>query len=193
MDWIQTYKNLVFDYNNISSENINIYDIAHALSNICRFGGHTIVPYSVAEHSIRCAELLYNESIDTQLWGLLHDAAEAYIGDIPTPLKKHLLFQSENYSISLNKYEEEILTTIAKTFNLSPTIPIKVKEKDRILLITEARDLLPSPLKKWQETHLKPLKSTIVPWSSFVAEQKFITKYIQLRKSLNVFSFKIPS
>lgn len=71
-------------------EDYNLEDIAHALSMICRFGGHSEFHYSVAQHSLLCAVKAreVGESTLFQLWCLFHDASEAYLGDIPRPLKE---------------------------------------------------------------------------------------------------------
>ena len=81
-EWIRTYsgENFYFD----DPKNIKIADIAHALSNICRWTGHLKTFYSVAQHSVICAEQI---AAPYKLRALLHDAAEAYIGDINKPLK----------------------------------------------------------------------------------------------------------
>jgi len=87
---LQTYTGKIFDFNDIRPEAIDIIDIAHALSNVCRWGGHCSKFYSVAEHSVLCSYLAaqeFPEDLKLQFYTLLHDASEAYIGDMPKPFK----------------------------------------------------------------------------------------------------------
>lgn len=89
---IRTFTDKKFYFLDIRPEHICIEDIAHSLSNICRYGGHCKQFYSVAEHSIACCDRMGNgEDASVRLWALLHDAAEAYIGDICKPLKTLLM------------------------------------------------------------------------------------------------------
>jgi uncharacterized protein len=93
---ISTYNGHAFDIFNPDSWVFDLDEIAQALSNTCRFGGH-VEFYSVAEHCIRVAHHLEDEgfSAHTQLIGLMHDAIEAYIGDIPRPIKKTFMLDGE--------------------------------------------------------------------------------------------------
>lgn len=79
------------------ASSLDMYDIAHALSLVNRFGGHTAVPYSVAEHSLGVSNMLLRATGDHRLarMGLLHDAAEAYLGDVVRPLKRQMDFYRE--------------------------------------------------------------------------------------------------
>lgn len=88
---IETYTGRFYDYDDPQPEQIAIEDIAHSLSQVSRFGGHTATFYSVAEHCVLVSRLLETGSARRyQLPGLLHDAHEAYLGDLPTPLKSAL-------------------------------------------------------------------------------------------------------
>lgn len=88
---LETYSGQFVDYDDPDPATISIYDIAHALSQVSRFGGHTKHFYSVAEHSILVSRLLDKSAHGAfRLAALLHDAHEAYLGDIPTPLKNAL-------------------------------------------------------------------------------------------------------
>ena len=91
--WITTYTGQHFYPLDPRPHEVNMLDIAHALSMICRFNGHTQFFYSVAEHSIRCAYHAHEQwpdRIELQLAALLHDASEAYLCDIPRPVKLQL-------------------------------------------------------------------------------------------------------
>lgn len=107
-------------------ETISIEDIAHGLSNHCRFGGQLPEFYSVAQHCIECFHIAPDEY---KKEALLHDASEAYINDIASPIKKEL----PDY----NMLEYKLMSTIAKKFNFMFPLPMKIKEIDRIMLEKE--------------------------------------------------------
>jgi len=173
-DWIQTFTGIAFYPLDPRVEDIDILDIAHALSNMCRFTGHTKVFYSVAEHSCRVAEILPRE---LKLWGLLHDASEAYLVDLPRPLKRHTSLGSIYRSI-----EDTLMLTICNKFGLPPQMPKEVSIADDTLLATEARDLLgPRPI-PWKNEVI-PLCGTIHPWiRPKDIERFFLDIYMLLRE-----------
>ena len=98
MSWMQTYTGLKFDPTKPNIEMINVMDIAHALSLQCRFNGHCLYFYSIAEHSVRVSKFLRKKK--DRLWGLLHDASETYVGDLIRPVKELLP--------KYNEIEEEV-------------------------------------------------------------------------------------
>jgi uncharacterized protein len=114
---------------------IRIEDIAHALSQQCRFAGHTRTFYSVAEHSVRVSLLCRPEDA---LWGLLHDASEAFLTDIPAPLKE--LPQFAPY----REAEHRLQRAVALRFGLPEDQPATVTEADDTMLWIEAHSLLGS-------------------------------------------------
>lgn len=113
---------------NPSPSEINIEDIAHALARICRYGGHCVGFMSVARHSIWVMERLEHLGSKMALTGLLHDAAEAYIGDVPRPLKRNPEMQ-----VFLDA-EKKLEACIAEVFDLAHPLPDIVMEADRQVL-----------------------------------------------------------
>ncbi len=111
------------DFNCIRADDIDIYDIAHNLANICRFNGACPQHYSVAEHSVIVSKLLSDEF---KLWGLLHDAHEAYIGDVITPIKEYL------GADRLASLKESLDILIAKKINVirGPRTICQIKRMD---------------------------------------------------------------
>lgn len=130
---IATYNGSRFFVNDPTPEEIDINVIAHALSNLCRFGGHCSQFYSVAEHSIRVASILPPE---LQLTGLLHDASEAYLVDMPRPIK---IIMPQYLEI-----EGKIMESVATKFNLFWPMPDHVKWADNALLAAEKKWLMPN-------------------------------------------------
>lgn len=172
MSWMKTYTGIKFYPLDTKPCDINIIDIAHALSLNCRWGGHISDYFSVAQHSYHVSEILPNE---LKLWGLLHDAAEAYISDIPRPAKQYL---PEYY-----KLEDSILKTVMEKYNQPWPMPQEVLDADNILLTTEARDLMNVNLEKdsdFLSISAVPLKEKIVPWSSDKAKAMFLERFYEL-------------
>ena len=129
-DWFQTYSGRQFWPCDPKPEEIYLVDIAHALSNQCRFAGHCQRFYSVAQHSVIVSEQV---PFEHAVWGLLHDAAEAYLVDLPRPIKRHSVLGRE-YKL----LEEQLQTCIAWRFGLqnTPEIPACVHVADDRALMT---------------------------------------------------------
>lgn len=127
---IRLNSNKLVDITNISEDDILIEDIAHALSNICRYNGHCNHFYSVAEHSMYVALFAPRE---LRLSALLHDASETYVGDIPRPIKKKLPI--------FNTIEKAIQETIDRKFGVDVNHPL-VKEVDNSMLATEYNQIM---------------------------------------------------
>ena len=143
-DFIGTYSGIHFYPLDPQPEDICIYDIAHALSQICRFNGHTRSMYDVASHSCNVQMLLYEKKYDAevQLYGLLHDSHEAYIADITRPLANCLSQSAQN---ELNEMKANVQRAIYKCFGLiepSTQIEIVIKDADNYVLALEAKELM---------------------------------------------------
>lgn len=182
--WCQTFLGVKFHHLDPRPEDIRIEDIAHALSHVARFGGHTkpTVGYSVAQHCVLAAR---HVSPAAQLAALLHDASEAYTGDVPRPLKRHMAFLLDGEVIPFKVVEDRIQACVHERFNVvvTPEIEAEVKAIDESLLVTEARDLM-SPLHPdWSLEWLKgrtPLESKVTPWSSLFAKSEFLREFRRL-------------
>jgi uncharacterized protein len=166
--WIQTYCGQQFWPMDPSPEEIDIRDVAHSLSMLCRFNGHCREFYSVAEHSVRVSRECQPEHA---LWGLLHDTAEAYFGDIPRPVKHQFP--------SISEMEDRLLKAAAERFGLVWPIPDAIAAVDEMLLATEARDLMDSPPADWLLT-ADPLRYKITPINPKEAEQAFLDRFEEL-------------
>ena len=174
-DWLQTYTGKCFYYDDPRPSDITIEDIAHALSQINRFCGHTRKPYSVAEHSVR-GSLIVPAHLAYDF--LMHDSPESVCQDLPRPLK--YLPGMEVY----RDYERRVAEVIAKKFKLRFPEPAEVKYADRVMLLTEQRDLLGQQAKPWEATAI-PLKGIIRPWSAKKAEKEFLLRFEELKGRKN--------
>lgn len=157
-------------------EDIHIEDIAHGLSNTCRYSGQVLGYYSVAQHCVHVSEIVERRggTLDEQKWGLLHDAPESYMTDMITPIKVEL--------INFDKIEGPIMNTIAEKFSLSPTIPKIVKEIDREICRSEMKCLL-SGNDDWKNI---PGEDFIIEdHPPIVAKRMFLKRYLELFEITN--------
>lgn len=137
-DWIQLISGEPFWPLDPRLGDIQIDDIAWALSMLCRYGGHVKRFYSVAEHCVMVSRIVPPEFA---LWALLHDATEAYLVDLPRPIK-HCM---PDYK----KHEQRLERVIAERFNLPWPMPAEVKDADTRMLLVERDQLLAASRLAW--------------------------------------------
>lgn len=169
---IQTVSGHRFNFLTPESSEFGLEDVAHALSHICRFTGHTREFYSVAQHSVLVSRLLPRE---LALQGLMHDAAEAFIGDVSSPLKRML---PEYKAI-----ERRIEAAVFARFGLPEFFDPAVKFADLVALATEKRDLMrhvPNGI-DWSALP-DPAATKLDPWTSAHAKQAFIDRFWELTR-----------
>jgi 5'-nucleotidase len=165
---IQVYGGHVIDPLDPDPADIFITDIAHSLSNQCRFAGHVSTFYSVAEHSLRVSDIV---PVEFKLDALMHDASETYLVDVPSPLKQALF--GEQY----REVEGRLMNVIAEKYGFNPEMPQAVRHADAVLLCTEARDLLgASPEQELWGPWLteQALSQKIEPYSPSEAKKQFL-------------------
>ena len=166
--WMQTASCKVFRFAAPDAEDVDILDIASALSKTCRFNGHCEDFYSVAQHSVMVSQIVPPEHA---LAGLLHDAAEAYVGDMVSPLKRAMP--------AFREVEDAVLAAIFERFGLMLPLPDAVKHADLVMLATEKRDLLgPSPL-DWGPLP-PPLDVQVRPGPWRWARRAFLSRFHEL-------------
>lgn len=155
---------------------ICIDDIAHHLSNQCRFSGATVEHYSVAEHCFRVSHLLetWGCSRLVQLEGLLHDASETWLQDVPSPVKHAPEFAF--YRDAERRWEY----AVAEVFGLPRERTARVTRADLVMLSTEARDLMPFRKEHWGSLEHAPLPNRIIPWPPYAAKNLFLARFKEL-------------
>lgn len=158
-----------FDFEHPERCEFGIEEIAHALSHICRFTGHTKQFYSVAQHSVLVSYLVPPEDA---LAGLLHDAAEAFIGDVAKPLKQLL----PDYQGIEARVERAVLFR----FGLPAPLPVTVKHADLQALQLELGALMPKTARNNSVRVLLPGWISIVPMDSWAARTAFLNRYKDL-------------
>ncbi|WP_035670040.1 hypothetical protein [Bradyrhizobium liaoningense] len=163
-DWIQTYTGKKFWPLDPKPEEVDIRDIAHALSLLCRFGGHCYRFYSVAEHSM----LVSRHSGAHALWGLLHDASEAYLIDVPRPLKRGL--------VGYREAEAKLQGVICEAFGLPVEQPDEVSRADVALLMDERLQIMAPAPEPWS-SDTDPLGAALSCHTPRIAEALFMEAF----------------
>jgi len=174
--WLCTFTGRAFVPSNPKPEMIDIVDIAVALSRESRFNGHTRTfhAYCVAQHSVLVSTIVPWEH---RLWGLLHDASEAYLKDLTWSVKQEV---RDLYK----PMEERVEQVIAIKFNLPWPMPACIKDADNRALATEKRDLMfPRSPKgyNWQDLP-GALPETIRPLPAMDALRRFIDRYNEITR-----------
>lgn len=164
----------LFDYNNPEGSDVQIEDIAVALSNVCRFAGHLHYFYPVAQHSVNASRIVAPEfAFDA----LMHDTAEAFTNDIPTPLKWAVP--------AFKELEIRIETAMAKKFGFNFPLPPEIKVADLQMLRIEKENI------KRDNSHWVMLEGIEIddaiklvdlsPWTPEEAYTNFMIRYHELR------------
>lgn len=175
--FIQTYSGRMFWPMDPNVDDIFIEDISESLSKICRFGGHSRSFYSVAQHCVLGSYIVEEKTNSAReaLAFLLHDASEAYVGDVVRPLKSMREFC---FYVDI---ENRVQDVIERKFGISFSHPI-IHEIDNVMLATEHRDLMPSALDWGPES--VPLSDHISPWSYGLARTIYLNRFYELTKEL---------
>lgn len=153
---------ILFDVFNPKAENIRIEDIAHALSKLCRYGGHCPYFYSVAQHCVLCS---YEKGTpQEQMEFLMHDASEAYMVDLPRPIKRNI---SQYRDI-----EDNLLGIIFGYFKLNFPLTERVHEVDNDLLAYEYENFFTNPNPNFEF------------WDPETAKKLFLARYYELKSQI---------
>ena len=173
---ILTRSGRYFDFLNPDPDTIDIKDIAWALSLTGRFSGHTKGFYSVAQHSVLAS---YQTPELFAFEALMHDAAEAYCGDMSSPLKSIC----KDYQV----IEDKVYKVIAKKFKLPESMSPEVHNADMVMLATERRDLLPYTTYLWSSIKgITPIRDRITILPSDMVYFHFLKRFNDLNKAKEV-------
>ena len=171
-DWMQTYTGRQFWPLDPRPDEIDIIDIAAALSKLCRYGGHTLRFYSVAEHCVLMARMarMRGQSRAAVIWALMHDASEGYLCDVIRPIKPSLT----NYAA----IEGRLIRAIAARFGLPQPMPPIVNIMDEAILLDEQAQVMARPPKPWSlDPATRPLGVTLQFWSPDQAFAAFMQEF----------------
>lgn len=168
--WMQTFSGKPFVVMDPKPEMISATDIAHSIAMQCRYNGHVKFFYSVAEH---CLLTSYMVPAEDALWALLHDATEAYVGDMVRPLKRSMP--------DFVAAEDRVMEAIAIHFGLDlpARMPESVRQADNLILMDERAALLTAPPQAW-EHEAEPAGMEIVGYSPAIAKELYLSRLEEL-------------
>jgi hypothetical protein len=174
--WMQTHSGGKFYFDDPAKSDIRIEDIAHALANTGRFGGHTEKFYPVSDHSVWCS---FRVPHALRLPTLLHDSPEAYIGDIPSPMKWYLREHTQIF----DRMEWDTQEAIAKAFGFDSALfrHPQIKDVDTRALFTERKWLLAEDV-DWgwgYDVHIESVPPTVME-SSEGAKKRFLWRFYDI-------------
>ena len=188
--WVETVSGSVVDLLNPREETICIRDIAWSLSRQARHNGATTLPmpYTVADHSIWVAEYLYTLTADPSiaLYGLLHDAHEAYTGDIITPVKN-----LPGVRDAIVKVQTALQRAILSALNLPDRIPELVVYADCTALSIEVLTMMHSYGSHWRLQNLEEIQQQVdepvcrLPLQGYQVFMDKFTEYQSLTTACN--------
>lgn len=171
--WLQTFTGRRIDVEDPTPDDIDVEDIAHHLAHTNRFGGALALPYSVAQHSVIVSRIC---DPNHALLGLLHDAHEAYLGDVITPVKALIP--------GLRRLELRWNAAIGERFGLEPdtlsSLPDDVTRADKAAMAAEIRDLVPKEQQWFVSSLLVGKVGKIVPQPAAAAKALFLRRYEEL-------------
>jgi hypothetical protein len=179
VNYIETYTGKMFFSLNPKVDDVNIFDIAHHLANQCRYSGATQKFYSTAQHCCLLAHyaetIMKADAIECMLI-LMHDAAEAYLVDIPRPVKQHML--------EYRAWDAAIQKVVRTWLGLGDVpLPSYQDEIDSRIIVDERAQLMSDSGNDWHHS-MEPLGLRIVPWISENAENQFLYRYATYARAI---------
>jgi hypothetical protein len=180
-NWIALLSGARFNYNQPDKSDVTIDDIASALSNVCRFSGHLPCFYSVAQHLVNASRIVSSEFAFT---ALMHDTAEAFTNDLPTPLKWEFPIFKE--------LEAKIESVMGSKFGFMYPYPAEIKTADTIMLILEKyyvkgdTSVWPG-YEQWTPEAVEPYRNLVdlKGWQPCRAKREFLERYKELSNARN--------
>lgn len=170
-DWMETYTGRKFWPGNPRMEDITVFDIAHALAMKCRYNGHSQRFYSVAEHCVMLAGYARHKGwpVETQLHLLMHDGSEAYLPDVPRPIK--------HFFPDLIKMEHRLDAMIRQWCGLHSAVPPVVKELDSRIIRDERLAIMGPSSNDWKTDALEALGVVVHAVDPSEAERLFLNSF----------------
>ena len=195
--WILTATGAQVDLELMAADSLSLLDVAHALALVNRFGGHTSRPYSVAEHSVHVSSIMERDlgirHPAALLAGLMHDAHEAYVGDIATPMKQILGPRWHGMEHRAAQRVQHRFGVLAASVGWRADI----KRADLIAQATERRDLMPAAGPDWPSLRGVPCAEGLklreidgMDWTDW--RDAFIDRFDELTEALEAQRAAIP-